>query len=241
MACTGEKCEVTVFRVQAVHIVKRWPRPAKKGGFMRIYWNGLVALAALALLVVAKSAYANIVLDPGFESATGNTYTSAPSFIGDGVWQVSAGTVYVYDLPADAHSGSNFVDLSPNGVPTTLQQTLTTTSGQAYDLTFWFQSPGSPLITVNFGTLVETVPSGSFLSWTEASFTDLTATSASTVLSFHSSNGDDFLDDVSVTPSVVAVPAPLIGRGLPVLLVVGGILFGAKLLERSTRHRLHFG
>jgi DNA-binding beta-propeller fold protein YncE len=33
------------------------------------------------------------------------------------------------------------------------------------------------------------------------------------------------------------VPAPLIGRGLPVLLAVGGLLFGAKVLERSTTRR----
>lgn len=38
-----------------------------------------------------------------------------------------------------------------------------------------------------------------------------------------------------------AVPAPLIGRGLPVLLAVGGLLFGAKLLERGRRRRLQFG
>jgi hypothetical protein len=33
------------------------------------------------------------------------------------------------------------------------------------------------------------------------------------------------------------VPAPVIGRGFPVLLAVGGILFGAKLLERSKKRR----
>jgi hypothetical protein len=32
------------------------------------------------------------------------------------------------------------------------------------------------------------------------------------------------------------VPAPLIGRGLPVLLAVSGLLVGAKLLERGKRH-----
>lgn len=31
------------------------------------------------------------------------------------------------------------------------------------------------------------------------------------------------------------VPAPAIGHGLPVLLAVGGLLFGAKLLERSKK------
>jgi hypothetical protein len=34
-----------------------------------------------------------------------------------------------------------------------------------------------------------------------------------------------------------AVPAPLIGHGLPVLLAVGGMLFGAKLFERSKKRR----
>jgi len=46
--------------------------------------------------------------------------------------------------------------------------------------------------------------------------------------------------DESVTYSYtpVAVPEP---GGLPVLLTVGGLLFGAKLLERGKRRRLQFG
>jgi hypothetical protein len=42
-------------------------------------------------------------------------------------------------------------------------------------------------------------------------------------------------------PDTPAVPAPVIGRGLPVLLAVGGLLFGAKLLERGKRRRLQLG
>jgi hypothetical protein len=39
-----------------------------------------------------------------------------------------------------------------------------------------------------------------------------------------------------------AVPAPLIGHGLPVLLALGGLLFGAKALERSKKtHGLQSG
>jgi hypothetical protein len=45
----------------------------------------------------------------------------------------------------------------------------------------------------------------------------------------------------SFTVQIGAVPAPLIGRGLPVLLAVGGMLFGAKLLERGKRHKLQSG
>ena len=40
---------------------------------------------------------------------------------------------------------------------------------------------------------------------------------------------------------IEAVPVPLIGRGLPVLLAVGRLLFGATLLEGTKRHRLPFG
>jgi hypothetical protein len=35
----------------------------------------------------------------------------------------------------------------------------------------------------------------------------------------------------------LAVPAPLIGHGFPILLAVGGVLFAAKLLERSKQRR----
>jgi hypothetical protein len=41
----------------------------------------------------------------------------------------------------------------------------------------------------------------------------------------------------ALAPFPVSVPAPLIGHGLPVVLAVGGLLFGAKLLERSRKRR----
>jgi hypothetical protein len=45
------------------------------------------------------------------------------------------------------------------------------------------------------------------------------------------------LNFASWNNDVFSVPAPLIGRGLPVLLAVGGLLFGARLLERSKKRR----
>jgi hypothetical protein len=48
-------------------------------------------------------------------------------------------------------------------------------------------------------------------------------------------------DADSFTLQIGAVPAPSIGRGLPVLLAVGGLLFGAKSLERIKKHGLQFG
>jgi hypothetical protein len=45
------------------------------------------------------------------------------------------------------------------------------------------------------------------------------------------------MDNVEINDPYGVVPAPPIGRGLPVLLAAGGILFGAKLLGRSKRRR----
>jgi hypothetical protein len=48
--------------------------------------------------------------------------------------------------------------------------------------------------------------------------------------------GGDSLDSGVTNSTIVApVPAPSIGRGLPVLLAVGGILFGAELLKRGKK------
>ena len=41
----------------------------------------------------------------------------------------------------------------------------------------------------------------------------------------------------TLTAETAAVPAPLVGRGLPVALAFAGILFAAKLLQRSRKPR----
>jgi len=58
--------------------------------------------------------------------------------------------------------------------------------------------------------------------------------------SFPTTGGDFILTSVgdpTFTATTSVVPAPLIGRGLPVTLVLGGVLFGVKLLERSRKRR----
>jgi hypothetical protein len=47
---------------------------------------------------------------------------------------------------------------------------------------------------------------------------------------------NDGPDSYTLFSSALAVPAPVIGHGLFVLLAVGGVLFGGKLLERSKKH-----
>jgi hypothetical protein len=73
--------------------------------------------------------------------------------------------------------------------------------------------------------------------WDSATFSSLGVTPGSYEWTWgNGATADSFTLDV-----VSAVPAPLIGRGLPVPLAVGGLLFGAKLLERGRRHRFQFG
>jgi hypothetical protein len=50
--------------------------------------------------------------------------------------------------------------------------------------------------------------------------------------------GTDIGEFLALAPTTLSpVPAPAIGHGLPVVLAVGGVLFGAKLLGRSRKSR----
>jgi hypothetical protein len=62
------------------------------------------------------------------------------------------------------------------------------------------------------------------------------ATGAATIGPDITGAGVTFVTGFAPFP-VQAVPAPVIGHGLPVVLAVGGVLFGAKLLQRSRKRR----
>jgi hypothetical protein len=69
--------------------------------------------------------------------------------------------------------------------------------------------------------------------WDNTNFSTLQVTPGTYVWTWGSGADAD-----SFTLQIGAVPAPLIGRGLPVLLVVVGLLFGAKLFERTERRKV---
>jgi hypothetical protein len=164
--------------------------------------GSLFAASVIALCVSAARAQ-NIVKDPGFESDTSES-VSAPNSLSSNDWQVTSGTSYVADFASDAHSGNNYVEISPDGDTSTIQQTLTTQSGADYNLSFYYEVIVTDPTTIDFGSHTETISDTTTGGWVPATYDDLSASSSSTVLSFSTANEGVFIDDVSVT----AVPEP---------------------------------
>jgi hypothetical protein len=174
--------------------------------------GSLIAGSVIALCVSARG---NIVQDPGFESDA-EGFTNAPAFLSGGDWQVTLGTIYLADFTLDAHSGNNYLEISPDGTLSTIQQILTTQSGNDYNLSFYYESEVTDPITIDFGATSISLSDAPTDGWVPATYNGLAATSASTALSFSTADEGVFLDDVSVTP--VPEPASL---GLMALVGIG--------------------
>ena len=71
----------------------------------------------------------------------------------------------------------------------------------------------------------------------EAVYTVDPATGAATFVADVAGEPANDLEFFGLAPDPLPVPAPPIGRGLPVLLAVGGVLLGAKFMERSRDRR----
>lgn len=179
--------------------------------------------AALVCFAFASSAFADAVVNGGFETGdfTGWTVNDTSNFTNIG------------PNPLFAHSGTFHANLGAEGVLGSLSQNLSTTPGGTYTLSFWLAND-SGAATNEFdvlwgGTPIFTESNAPVSNYTEFTFT-LAATGASTALEFDYRNDDDFfrLDDVSVN----IVPEPS---------VMWLALLGASLLcfarYRGAKHR----
>jgi hypothetical protein len=92
---------------------------------------------------------------------------------------------------------------------------------------------GVPSLIVPDG-YVSNNPLSDTATYLNATFTSLGVTPGTYEWTWGSGANQNFTLDIA------AVPAPVIGHGLPALLAIGGLLFGAKLLERGKSRRLQF-
>jgi len=140
-----------------------------------------------------------LVQNGGFETGnfTGWTETGATTYMS----VVSGSSTYV-------HSGTYGAELGPAGALSYLSQTLPTSPGQAYLLSFWLSNPnaGSSRHTEQFqaswnGTTITNITNPAAFGWTQFTFR-VSATGASTVLQFGFRNDSYYFgfDDVSVIP-----------------------------------------
>jgi hypothetical protein len=182
-----------------------------------------VARGILALVLAwgAGQARADYLVNGGFE--TGN-------FSG---WSQSGNTAFTFVSSSNPKSGSFSAWLGPVGSLGFLSQTVATTAGASYNLSFALANTSSTAneFQVMFGgsTVFDQVNLGS-QGYTNYQFT-VTASSASTVLQlgFHNDPGFFLLDNVSLTAgSVAGAPEP---AGLT-LLALGFAALGGRAWRR---------
>jgi len=184
-------------------------------------------LASAMLLGAAASAHANLVTNGGFETGdfSGWTLTGNPGFI---------------SITNNAHSGNFAGSFGAVGSDTFLSQTLATTAGTSYTLTFFLTNLGGPTndFSVSFGgqnltgggtPALPILNSGPF-PYTEYTV-DVTATGSSSVLQFAMRQDPSFwnIDDITVDANAAAVPEPA------TLAIFGTALAGFGLLRRRRK------
>jgi hypothetical protein len=164
------------------------------------HWR-LAATLTIAIMYTAalpgKVAAQELLTNPGFETGT---------FAG---WTQSGNTGFT-SVGTDAHSGNFGASAGPVGSLGFLSQTLSTTPGAAYNVSWWLSSDGGTpnefQVAAGGSTLVDQVdvPTQNYT----MGMTSFVASAGSTVVRFGFRDDPGFLhfDDASVTAAATATP-----------------------------------
>ena len=164
--------------------------------------NTFVRLSLLTLsLAIASHAHAQLITNGGFETGDFSGWTQS----GDLGWtSVSSGTHY---------SGEFSGSFGPTGGMGYIEQSVATTPGAQYDLSFFLANNGSSGNSFSVSWNGAEIVSGSEMAsfgWTRYSF-DVVATDSASALKFGFFNSPSFyyLDDVALSQGTAgAVPEP---------------------------------
>ena len=204
-------------------------------------------LLVLALPLVVGSAHANLLSNGSFESMTAPVPPNATAMLAPGSgsltdWQVDGQTIAWIDNSnawgLSSQDGLAFLDLTalkPTAPYGLVKQTIATTAGSPYSLSFWFGTsttygvPASMLVSAGAASSTFTNSSVGTNTWTHYSLSFVGAPGASTIISFlgtvPSNTNYIGLDNVSVT----AVPEPS-----EALMLLAGLGFiGAIAVRRN--------
>ena len=205
----------------------------------------LVPAALLAALIglTGGPAHANLVANGGFESGGLTNWTLTGS---------GGGVAIDSTFP---HSGTNDAAfaLASGGTTSTLSQSIATTAGQSYSLSFWLLdealASGNDTMTVTFGGFTDAVLWSNLgaTSYTNVQLTipGSAVTSISTTLGFQAiidSNvnqtgfvGGPFnLDDILLTANIAAVPEPSADWLLLAGVLALGVVVGRRAAPSDT-------
>lgn len=181
----------------------------------------LTKLAAIACLSFAPLAQAELIPNGGFETGNFSGWTTTPA---------ASGSLFTVtnNFP---HTGSFYARFAAVGsFDDTISQTLATTAGATYDVSFWLRIDGGGNNHFAFnwdgGAIEEDLTNAGAQAYTQYTYT-LLASSNSTSITFAVRNGPAFsrFDDVSVTlnsaPASVPEPGSLALVGLAALAAAG--------------------